>query len=90
METDESQKKEKEEDESKGNADNKESSVDVEDEEKKKGLEEGDPRMFEIQAVNGYGSQTLVRFKDDNSPLKLGGEATHPNSYYIRTYVHTV
>ena len=93
METDESQKKEKEGDESKGDADNKESSVDVEDEEKEKGLEEGDPRMFEIQAVNGYGSQTLVRFKDDGSPLKLGGEATNPLCYirtYVHRYVHTV
>ena len=32
--------------------------------------------MFEIQAVNGYGSQILVRFKDDGSPLKLGGGKT--------------
>ena len=29
--------------------------------------------MFEILAVNGYGSQTVVRFKDDDKPLKLGG-----------------
>ena len=87
METDESQKKENEGGESKANADNKEeSSVDAEDEEKEKGLEEGEPRMFEIQAVNGYGSQTLVRFKDDGSPLKLGGEAAHPLCH-IRRYI---
>ena len=30
--------------------------------------------MFEILAVNGYGSQAILRFKDDDKPLKLGGK----------------
>ena len=49
----------------------------VESKKEDKPSKEDEPKMFEITAVNGYGSQTLVRFEDDGSPLKLGGGKIH-------------